>query len=185
MAFTFCLGLASSHTEGGGPRQGWGIWACWGWEGRAKSRHCTVNLCTINLSFAVPSPVGWRGGSSFFPLTTLPAPPPALSQDKLLQDIEELGGGEGTHYKDGTLAGLSFLPPVVSLSSLRLGLSRINHWGWPPCSGREVGSRRERVKSFALSVSCLQKRNKSGLGGRMPGSLGWGVGSKGCWMCLS
>lgn len=38
----------------------------------------------------------------------------------------------------------------------------------------EAGSSGERVKSSALSASCLQKRNKSGLGGRMPGSLGWG-----------
>lgn len=75
---------------------------------------------------------------------------------------------------------------VCCLSSLHLGLSRFNG-GWPLWSGREAESSRERVKSFALSASCLQKRNKSGLGGRMPGSLGWGVGSQGCgdWMCLS
>lgn len=80
-----------------------------------------------------------------------------------------------TYYKDGDLAGLSFLLTVVCLTSLvwaYLGLSRINNWGWPPWSGREVGSSRERVKFFALSASCLQKRNKSGLGDRMPGSLG-------------
>lgn len=151
-------------------------------RGKKLAFHCKSLLCSpmSKCGGQRQARVG-RGLPSFF-LSSIPAPSPALSKVKFLGDIEELSWGEGTLYKG--LAGSSFLPQLsISVPCIWASPGSITEGGHHGVGERWEAA--EKDKSFALSASCLQKRNKSGLGGRRPGSLGWGAGSQGCWMCLS